>query len=135
MFKRVHNSAGVIQADTIQDSTVIMLQNLGSLHRPEDIDQAISNIAGRLDKITWDKSMLDLRFILAGFMAGFISIAIMSSLQWPYKAMLYTASLLTVIAAWQMTSVVRRLNIEAEAAKSLLAELYKLRLHQIIDPQ
>ncbi|OQY20118.1 MAG: hypothetical protein B6I36_02430 [Desulfobacteraceae bacterium 4572_35.1] len=126
MKKNISSSVGVIQADTIHNS--VILQIIDGVNDPADVEPSICKVAEHLDKLTKKRGLLDGRILLAVLATAGIAAAQYVPF-WPALS-LYMVSALFIAIGYHLTTVIRCLDIETDATKTFLTELYKIRLRQ-----
>jgi len=124
--KNISSSVGVIQADTIHNS--VILQIIDGVNDPADVEPSICKVAEHLDKLTKKRGLLDGRILLAVLATAGIAAAQYVPF-WPALS-LYMVSALFIAIGYHLTTVIRCLDIETDATKTFLTELYKIRLRQ-----
>ncbi|MDY0212589.1 MAG: hypothetical protein RBR06_06255 [Desulfuromonadaceae bacterium] len=126
MGQRVYGSSGVIQAGSIEGS--IIVQIVEGIRTPDDIEGSIIIIQEHLDSLAKRRGLLEVRPLLVVAVTAFILFAQETSIQ--YGAILYTTAALLMLCGWQLTALIRRVDVEIDATRTFLVELYKVSLHQ-----
>lgn len=119
--QKADNNGGVIQIHELKNSLVYQVVN--GIKAPEDLDQAILATHEHIDKLQMYKGWRDLHIFLAIPAAGLITYAVMvrSMAALPCA----TLGFVMIYLGYRVNKYITRINIELDAARIVLTELYK----------